>query len=165
MSLLSKIRNLNNIGKVTKASNTPQIKTFENELIDKVPYFQQSGIASIPLNETTVLILCSDGNKNNPVVVADNTQSPIEIEAGEVIIYNDEDNYIHVKASGDIEVKTSKIKLITGDIILDVGDITATAGDVYDNIGSLDELRQEYLTHVHPITQPSGTPSLPPTQP
>lgn len=169
----SNIKNMVNIAKITSASSTPQIKTFDNEIIDKVPYYQQAGIASIPLNDTTVLIICPNGDKSNPVIVGDNTQSPITLQPGEAIIYTDENNYIHVKVSGDIEVKTGTLKMITGNLTLDAGDIEATVGDIIAAAGdvsdsgattpSMQDIRDLFNAHTHP-TAPVGPISPPSSQ-
>lgn len=73
---------------------------------DDIERFQNYGFTSVPLKGSEALVLCPAGNREHMIAVAvDNRTLRLKgLEEGEVAIYTDEGDKIHIKRGGTIEV-------------------------------------------------------------
>ncbi len=80
------------------------------EKFKKREYFQHYGFTSRPLANAEAIIL-RQGN-NIFCIATDDRRYRLTIENGEVAIYTNEGDYIHLKRENNIEIKTKTIKII-----------------------------------------------------
>ena len=73
---------------------------------DNVERFQQYGFTSVPLEGSEVIIVCPQGNREHMIAIAaDDRRYRLKgMENGEVALYTDEGDKIHIKRGGAIEV-------------------------------------------------------------
>jgi len=134
-------------------------------------YFQHYGFTSRPLAGAEA-ILIKDGNVIQ-VIASDDRSCRLGIEDGEVAIYTNEGDRVHLKKNGVIEVvggekvivntkyaevtATDGAKII-GDLTVDgdlsvtgtgtvAGDLSSTDGDVSDSSGTMQGMRDTYNGH------------------
>lgn len=94
-----------------------QIKGFAGETMEGVERFQQYGFTSVPHPGAEAVVLSIGGNRSHPVVIAvdDRRYRLKALEGGEVALYDDQDQKIHIKRSG-IEINSIfEVKLKSGD--------------------------------------------------
>lgn len=131
------------------------------QTLDDVPLVQHFGFHAMPLNGWQGLILDCDARPICLGVQAPTLPAGITLQAGEAILYNAIGIYIHLKANGTFDI-SGNITLTgnltqTGNIAL-TGNLVAT-GNIADSVGTLDALRQAYLTHTHAVS--GGTTGVP----
>lgn len=133
--------------------------------------FQHYGFSSAPLGGAEYIGLPIGGNSKHVVVVAtEDARYRIAVKDGEVSIYTDEGDYIHLKRGRLIEVETdtllvkahSKVRFETP-LVEASGEVHATLSiksdaDVIDKVRSMQADRDIYNGHDH-----GGSP--PPSQP
>lgn len=132
--------------------------------------FQHYGFSSAPLPGAEYLAVPVGGNSKHTIVVAsEDGRYRIALQDGEVSLYTDEGDYVHMKRGRVIEVTTetllikaaSKVRLetplveMTGNLRVE-GDIAAS-GEVADHTRSMNGDREIYNVHIHP-------PGAPPSQ-
>ena len=149
-----------------------QVGIMANETRSKVERFQEYGFTSVPLAGAEAAIISMGGNRDHSVIVAvdDRRYRLKSLEDGEVAIYTDEGDKIHLKRDNNIEIVTGTLTVnATDEIIMNAGtridlnapdvdisddlgaggSITAT-GDVEDHSGTMQEIRDIYNGHTHP---------------
>jgi phage baseplate assembly protein V len=94
-----------------------QITGFAGETIDGAERVQQYGFTSVPHAGAEAILLSIGGNRSHPVVIAvdDRRYRLTALEGGEVALYDDQDQKIHIKRDG-IEISSPfEVKLVCGD--------------------------------------------------
>lgn len=118
---------------------------------------QHYGYSSAPLPGAEFLAIPVGGNSKHTVVVAsEDGRYRITLMDGEVSLYTDEGDYIHMKRGRLIEVETdtlvvkakTKVRFETP-LIEQTGDFKAD-GDVSDHTRSVQADREIYNLHAHP---------------
>ena len=126
-------------------------------------YFQHYGYTSRPLAGAEGILL-KQGN-NIILVASDDRRYRIELAAGEVALYTDEGDHIHMKRGNFVEVVTRELKVVASEkVTMDtplvettgevqtVGNISSQA-DITDQGGdglSMNAMREKYNFHKHP---------------
>lgn len=112
---VSKMRNaiLGAISSVIKENNEVFIKITDEEEIRDVRIIAPYGIHSIPaVGLFGEVIFNNTGKKSYLVGVEDRDKKPVQIDIGEILIYNKiGKNYIHLKNDGTIIIKGTRIDL------------------------------------------------------
>ncbi len=85
-----------------------QLSLLKNELRDRVERFQDYGLVSKPHPESEAIVLFPGGNRDRGIVIAvDDRRYRIKgLADGEVAIYTDEGDHIHLKRGNVVELKT-----------------------------------------------------------
>lgn len=131
-----------------------QVQALADELLDRVERFQQYGLTTVPLPGAEGLLLSVGGSRSNAVIIAvDDRRYRLQaLEGGEVALYTDEGDFIHLKRGNVIAMKTTTLEVdaaqsnFSGDIFA-AGDVCA--GNVF--------LRG----HVHPENDGGGPTGAP----
>lgn len=125
--------------------------------------FQHYGFSSAPLAGAEYLVIPVGGNSKHAVVVAsEDGRYRFTLKDGEVSLYTDEGDYVHMKRGRVVEVVTDtlvikaaiKVRIetplveLTGDQQVD-GNIK-TAGEIEDHVRSMQADRDIYNQHDHP---------------
>lgn len=125
--------------------------------------FQHYGFSSAPLPGAEYLVIPVGGNSKHAVVVAsEDGRYRLTLQDGEVSLYTDEGDYVHMKRGRMIEVVTddlvfkvkNKVRFetpvveITGD--QRVGGSIKADGEIADRIRAMQEDRELYNAHGHP---------------
>ena len=133
--------------------------------------FQHYGFSSAPLPGAEFLVIPVGGNSKHAVVVAsEDGRYRLTLQDGEVSLYTDEGDFVHMKRGRVIEVVTSdlvfkvknKVRIetplveMTGDLQVE-GNIKAN-GEVSDHTRSMQEDRNLYNQHAHPTGPPPNPP-------
>jgi phage baseplate assembly protein V len=140
-----------------------QISILDSETRDDVERFQQYGFTSVPLPGAEGIVIFVGGARDHPLItnIDDRRHRMRNLEPGEVAIYTDEGDFIHIKRGGEIHVKAAtKLYIdtplvhITGDVQIDgASGMVVGSGHVQDFKGTMEEMRQIYNGHTHPETQ------------
>jgi len=87
---------------------TAQIGLLEDELRDKVERVQDYGLTSNPLPGAEPVVLFVGGNRDHGLIIkVDDRRYRLKgLKSGEVALYTDEGDFIHLKRDRNIEVKT-----------------------------------------------------------
>lgn len=124
--------------------------------------FQHYGFTSAPLSGAEYIVLPIGGNSKHAVVIAsEDARYRIAIKDGEVAIYSNEGDHVHLKRGRLIEVETevllvkagTKVRFetplfeATGQVQAD-GNIQS-AGEVIDHTRSMQDDREIYNGHQH----------------
>ncbi len=124
--------------------------------------FQHYGFTSAPLAGAEYIAIPVGGDSKHTVVIAsEDARYRVSLQDGEVAIYSDEGDHVHLKRGRVIEVNTetllvkagTKVRFetplieATGRMLAD-GDIQS-AGDVIDKVRSMQEDREIYNEHQH----------------
>lgn len=125
--------------------------------------FQHYGFSSAPLPGAEYLVIPVGGNSKHAIVVAsEDGRYRIGLQDGEVSIYTDEGDYVHLKRGRVIEIVTDTLVVkaglkvrfetpiveITGDQHVD-GSIGAD-GEIGDHTRTMQGDRELYNEHAHP---------------
>lgn len=127
---------------------------------------QHYGYSSAPLPGAEFLAIPVGGNSKHTVVVAsEDGRYRITLKDGEVSLYTDEGDYIHMKRGRLIEILTDTLVIkaktkvcFETPVIEQTGSITA-GGEVADHVRSMQADRELYNQHDH-----GGGPKPSPTQ-
>lgn len=129
--------------------------------------FQHYGFSSAPLPGAEYLVVPVGGNSKHAVVVAsEDGRYRIQLKDGEVSLYTDEGDYVHMKRGRLIEVVTEELVFkvknkvrfetplveVTGDEHV-LGNIKAD-GEVADHTRAMQQDRKLYNVHAHPTGPP-----------
>ena len=162
----------------TLAMQGLQLTALDKQVIDGAERFQDYGFTSKPLAGAEAIVFNVGGAYNHPVVlVVDDRRYRLNGMAdGEVAIYTDEGDKIHIKRGGTIDVvAATKVNItaldvamsgnlqvagsttLTGPVIAEstlaaTGALTSAAS-VGDPTGDMDAMRTAYNSHAH-----GGTP-------
>jgi len=136
-----------------------------DETISNREMFQDYGFGSSPLPGAEVLVVVQ-GN-TTIAIASEDKRYRVQLVNGEVCLYSDEGDKVHLKRDRIIEVVAgTKVVLntptaeLSGD--LKVGGSVSAAGQVSDSKGSMAAMRTTYNTHTH-IDSMSGS-TTPPLQ-
>lgn len=144
-----------------RKAQTLDLAVLSRESLSRVERFAHFGLTSRPPAGAEVLVLSLGGNRDHPVVVADEDRRhrPVgQLAEGETCLYATGGVRIFLRADGTVEVLASGGVTISGS--LDVGGDVVSAGELADALGTLDALRQAYNMHVH--SDPQGGSTGPP---
>lgn len=90
-----------------------QVQALADELLDRVERFQQYGLTTVPLPGAEGLLLSVGGSRSNAVIIAvDDRRYRLQgLEDGEVALYTDEGDFIHLKRGHLVEVSTETLRV------------------------------------------------------
>ncbi len=123
--------------------------------------FQHYGFSSAPLPGAEYLVVPVGGNSKHAVVVAsEDGRYRLTLQDGEVSLYTDEGDYVHMKRGRMIEVVTddlvfkvkNRVRFETPKVEM-TGDMKAD-GEVADHTRTMQEDRELYDGHGHPDGPP-----------
>ena len=137
-----------------------QIELLQKEVRDMVERFQEYGFTSMPHPGAEGIAVFPGGNRDHGLIIAvdDRRYRLTGLKDGEVAIYTDEGDKIHLKRGNIIEIVAATKVVATTPIFRIEGDLEVT-GDVNDRVDSdgntMEQMRTTYDIHTHP----SGTPN------
>jgi len=118
------------IDDATKAQ-TVQLELLADEVAEGVERFQQYGFTSVPHPECEAVVVFPGGTRSHGVVIAteDRRYRLVGLEAGEVALYDDQGQKIHLLRDG-ILIETDKPVTVKGEnIVLEASaDVSIDAG-------------------------------------
>lgn len=136
---------------------TAQIEALRGEVRDAVERMQQYGFTSVPLPGADGTVVFVAGNREHGIIVAteDRRYRLTGLEGGEVAIYDDQGQKVHLTRDGivvdggglPVTIQNAPTVIMDGDLQV-AGSISAD-GDVSDAAGSMNEMRTVYNSHVH----------------
>ncbi|MBM3114998.1 phage baseplate assembly protein V [Jeongeupia naejangsanensis] len=159
-----------------------QVSALADETRDDVERAQNYGLTSVPLPGATVVMVAVAGSRDHLVATAvdDPRYRPTGLKAGEVCVYTNEGDRIHLQNGRLVEISTKTLR-INADTLIELNtdklQINApltnssgqlkTAGDITDTAGSngrtVAGMRAQYNSHTHGGVQTgpgsSGTPN------
>lgn len=116
-----------------------QIMLLADELRDQVERFQNYGFTSVPLAGAEAVAVAVAGNRDHALVIAvDDRRYRLKgLAEGEVAIYTDEGDKIHIKRGGTIEVVAATRVYVSSPLMECSADMTVHGKLLVDgNIGS-----------------------------
>lgn len=147
-----------------------QMQGLAGETIDG-EQFQHYGFSSAPLPGAEYIVIPVGGNSKHSVVVAsEDGRYRLQLKDGEVSLYTDEGDYVHMKRGRMIEVVTddlvfkvkNKVRFETPMVEMmgneKVAGNVEAGGDINDHTRSMQADRDIYNVHAHP----TGNPPKPP---
>jgi phage gp45-like len=172
MNILSRIKNLINICKVTTfQSGNWKVSLLDGEVMSNVQYAQPFGMKTRPPVGSKGVLLARGGQKSGGflIVLEDDSGAP-DVAEGETAIFNDHGATIHLKADGSIEVDGGDFVIKGGNCVIEAGDLDASGdvsadGDVTDNSGTpaptMALMRTVFNSHTHTgnLGNPTSTPT------
>ena len=127
-----------------------QIALTAGELRDQVERFQNYGFTSHPHNGAEAAVVFVGGNRDHGLILAvdDRRYRMKAMAQGEVAIYTDEGDYIHLKRGGNMEIKAGT------KLVIDCPRVEVT-GDLIDQTGggngnTVQAMRDIFNGHTHP---------------
>jgi len=86
-----------------------QCEGLSEETLEEVEHFQPYGFTSVPLPDAEAVLVFPQGNRDHAisVVVDDRRYRLKSLEGGEVALYTDEGDKIHIKRGGTIEISAA----------------------------------------------------------
>lgn len=177
--LHKKMKSLVRIGKValTNQGKTQslQIETTKGETLDNVKFIEPYGFTAVPLNGSETVVVNIGANGANPIalVVGGRLFRLQDLKQGEVAIYTDEGDKIHLKRGREIAVKTTKFVIDADEIqmngkvsiskTLDVEENIKSKAEIADKTGNMTTIRTVYNAHAHKdsANAPTSTPLTP----
>lgn len=174
--LATKLRLVISRAVLTLIKDDPKLQEVQLALLDGesraiAERFQQYGFTSVPLEGAEAIAVAVGGSRSHMVVLAtdDRRHRKTGMQTGEVAIYTDQGDWIHIKRGGEIEIKaSSKVRVecpraeLSGDLQVE-GNITCD-GNVSDANGSMQEIRDTYNGHKHAGVQSGSSSTATPTQ-
>jgi len=152
---------------------TLQLNLLADETQDNVSRVQNYGFTSNPKLGAEAVTLFLNGARDNGIVIAvdDRRYRLKSLQSGEVAIYTDEGDKIHLKRNNTIEVLTHnlnitatvKVQMTTPELNVS-GNIIA-GGNVTDSVRSMAGDRTIYNGHTHPENNAPGSHTNAPDQP
>lgn len=111
---------------------------------------QHYGFVSGPLAGAEYIVLPVGGSTKHSVVIASGDgRYRVQVADGEVALYTDEGDFIHLKRGRLIEVETETLVVrASTKVVLDTPLVEAT-GEVKDRVRTMQEDRDLYNNHVH----------------
>lgn len=133
-----------------------QIEVLKGELRDKVERMQNYGFTSVPLPGADAAVAFVGGDRGHGIVlVVDDRRYRLSgLEAGEVAIYTDEGDKIHLKRGREIHMTAGVKVVIDAPDVEMTGTLTVTGDVIADGIS--------LTTHVHSgVTTGGGVTGVP----
>lgn len=123
----------------TKKMQTIQVLGLEEEVLDDVERFQNYGFTShVPTGgEAIVLSVGADRSHSIAIVVDDRRYRFKATKEGEVAIYTDEGDYIHLMRGNRIEVQTKTLEANAETVIVNASDVTINTNTYTLNASSI----------------------------
>lgn len=155
MNLANKLRLMVSRALVNLVKDSAKLQELQISLLDgesraTAERFQQYGFTSVPQPGAEALAVAVGGSRSHMVVIAvdDRRYRLVGLESGEVAIYTDEGDHIHIKRGGTIAIAaTTKIEIDTP--LVTMSGNLEVAGDVSDAKSSMQEMRDTYNGHNH----------------
>lgn len=153
-AILTAIKDTGNI-------QTVQVQMMADELHDGVERVQEYGFTSVPLPGAEAVLVFVGGNRDHGLVIAcDDRRYRLKgLVGGEMAIYSDEGDKVHLKRGRVIDVVTQTLNItattanVSGNLNVQ-GNVVAQ-GNVTDNGNkTMLAMRTVFNTHVH--TNPEG---------
>jgi len=141
---------------------TVQLDLMANETRSKVERFQEYGFTSVPLAGAEAAVIFMGGNRDHGIVIAvdDRRYRLKALESGEVAIYTDEGDKIHLKRGKIIEIETDELIVNAATRATFNTPEFRVSGDIIDNYAenpnTIREMREIYDVHVHPENDSGG---------
>lgn len=97
-----------------------QLRVFADEVLDNVERFQQYGFTSVPLAGAEAILLCLGGHRDHSVVIAvdDRRYRFKGLASGEMAIYDDQGQKVHLKRNGIFIETTLGVTVDAGGAVL-----------------------------------------------
>lgn len=130
----------------TKKIQKCQISLMDNETHSGVDRYQEYGFSSVPLPGAQAVAVSIAGSRDNSIIIAteDGRYRPLNLNAGEVVIYNQFGDKIIIKQNRTIEITAPNV-IINGNL--------QVTGNILDNSGSntrtVAGMRTIFNTHKH----------------
>lgn len=148
----------------TKKIQKCQISLMDNETHSNVDRYQEYGFSSVPLPGAQAVAVSIAGSRDNSIIIAteDGRYRPLNLNPGEVTIYNQFGDKIVIKQNRTIEITAPNIKLI-GNVRIE-GNLETTGnidgyGYIRDsattNTKTMADMRNIYNGHHHHPTSQS----------
>ena len=131
-----------------------QVEALHGEVQDQLERFQDYGFTSVPKPEAEAVVLYPNGSASHGLVIAvDDRRYRLKgLAEGEVAIYTDEGDKVHIKRGGTIEVVAATKILVQAPTARIEGDLEVT-GEVTDRCDSdgttMERIRTVYDKHTH----------------
>lgn len=109
-----------------------QVTIQRGEVHDDVERFQEYGFTSHPHKGAEAVVGCVKGDRGHPVVIAvdDRRYRMKALKQGEVALYDDLGNYVHLKRDGSVEVNaTDEVHAIAPNVLADCNDAVVNAAN------------------------------------
>lgn len=137
------------------AINRAQLKLLAGEIQDNVEQMQEYGFASAAKPGAEAAVIFLGGNRDAGLVIATHDRRyRIALETGEVVIFDDLDQKVHLKRDG--------IEIVSENRVLVDAPLLQCTGEIKDHIGTMQAMRDIYNSHVHvESTAPSGSTATP----
>lgn len=117
-TLLNKIHSLFTRGRISSVNDAGglqkvQVSGLHGELKDGVERLQEYGFTSCPKNDSEALMVSLSGNRDHSLIIKidDSNYRLKGLSQGEVAIYTDEGDKIHLKRGNKIEVVTKEFSI------------------------------------------------------
>ncbi|MDD9911663.1 MAG: phage baseplate assembly protein V [Alphaproteobacteria bacterium] len=156
-----------------------KVKGRADEILENCERFQNYGLTSVPHAGAEAIALSLSGNQSHTVVIAvDDRRYRLKgLAKGEVALYTDEGDTIHLKRGNAMDINTGTLTINastkvqinsplveTSDKIKAGNDIQAI-GDIQDLMNSggktMGSMRSTYNSHKHPENDNGGPTSVP----
>lgn len=144
-----------------------QVRLLAGETRDDVERFQQYGLTSHPHPDAEAVVVFVGGDRGHGIAVAvdDRRYRLVGLERGEVALYTDEGDKIHLKRGREIHVETTRLVISAPDGVEITGDLSVTgavdaSGEVTANAATTPV---SLSTHTHSGVTPGSGNSGPPT--
>ncbi len=154
-----------------------QIKLGKDEIRENINHIQQYGFTSHPKAQSECAVMFVGGNRDHGLVIAvdDSRYRLKKLAPGEVALYTDEGDVIHLKRGNKIEIKSAiSVTInapdtrITGNVSIE-GDVSVTGStqvngalssstSVTDSTSSMQAMRAIYNGHKHGSSAPPAPP-------
>lgn len=136
---------------------TAQLTLLAGEKRNSAARFQSYGVSSVPLTGARAVVVFPGGNRDHPIIVAaeDPARRPRNLKPGEVIVYDDLGQSVHLTRGGIVITGAGKPITITGTPKVRVEtallEVTGEIVDRCDSSGvSMSGMRSTYDGHNHP---------------
>lgn len=146
-----------------------QASLMANEIRSNMERFQEYGFTSNPLPGAQVAVMFVGGNRDHGLIVAvDDKRYRLKgLEGGEVAIYTDEGDKIHLKRGRNIEIETETLTIKAATKVRMETPIVEVTGNIIDehgtNSNTMAGMRTIFNSHTHNEND-SGGPTDPPNQ-
>jgi len=152
-------RGLIQLSKDTTPNQRFQVKLMADEVRDNVERVQEYGFTSLPKAGAECVVLFPNGSREFGLMIAvdDRRYRLKTLQEGEVALYTDEGDSIHLKRGGTIEIK-SAAKVVVNSPEVEIGSGALEKAIMGESFQSF------FNSHVHTSTSP-GSPTSPPNAP